>query len=54
MGLRLLHIPKNIYKHFIELIVRHIVFVYAVEIMLIAISVVFGIISENGFMACGS
>ena len=52
-GLRLSHLPGELYDYFIEGILQHIVFIYATEIILIALTVVIGIVSEKGFDVCG-
>ena len=42
-----------LYESVIEWILKHISAVYAIEILLAALLCLYGIISENGFSACG-
>ncbi len=46
-------IKAKSYDNTIEWVIRHIVFVYTVEIISIVLLLTYGIISENGFMASG-
>lgn len=46
-------IRTKLYDNTIEWIIRHIVFVYAIEIISIAVLLAYGIVSVNGFRAYG-
>ena len=47
------HLTATLYDAFIEWILKHILVVYAIELLLIAALFVYGAIHENGFRACG-
>ena len=46
-------IIPELYESTIEWILKHIVIVYAIEIILIMVLFVSGIVCENGFGVCG-
>ncbi|MFC1573730.1 hypothetical protein ACFL30_00940 [Candidatus Latescibacterota bacterium] len=46
-------ITAKLYNALIEWIIKHIVVVYALELLLITALFVYGVTHENGFRACG-
>ena len=46
-------LTATLYDALIELILKHILVVYAIELLLIAALFVYGVTHENGFRACG-